>query len=240
VVLEPKAERAFQDYLRAQGPDDDPILGAIGRMPDALVTRTRSQLVADDDWYLSATFNQHFKVGEIDHQMVSVNRVSESGATSLIALNRALGDRDFTLRERRLLNFLHVELGRLIAGPLVSALEPNATQLSPRLRQTLECLLEGDSEKQVAARLGLSTATVHQYVTALYRHYGVQSRAQLMARVLQRMLRPERPEPAGGTSGIPKHIRRPVPSEERLSLARFRRARSRSFAHRSPSEAREA
>jgi DNA-binding NarL/FixJ family response regulator len=44
--------------------------------------------------------------------------------------------------------------------------------------QTLACLLEGDSEKQVAARLGLSPATAHEYVTALYRHFGVQSRAQ--------------------------------------------------------------
>jgi DNA-binding NarL/FixJ family response regulator len=38
----------------------------------------------------------------------------------------------------------------------------------------------GDSEKQVAARLGLSQATVHQYVTALYRRFGVRSRAQLI------------------------------------------------------------
>ena len=197
VAAEAKAEEAFQAYLRAGAVVGDPVLGAIGKMPDPLVTRTRQELVTDTDWYRSATFNEYFHIGEIDHQIRSVCRVSQNGATSRIALNRALGDRDFSLRERRLLNFFHAELGRLIGGPLASALEPNASQLSPRLRQTLDCLLEGHTEKQVAARLGLSTATVHQYVMALYRHFGVQSRAQLIARVLQRLTR----APATGRNG---------------------------------------
>ena len=100
---------------------------------------------------------------------------------------RAIGDRDFTSREQRLLEFFHTELGRLIGGALASVTEPGIDPLSPRLRQTLGCLLEGDGEKQVAARLGLSQATVHQYVTALYRHFGVRSRAELLARVMRRI-----------------------------------------------------
>ena len=50
---------------------------------------------------------------------------------------------------------VHAELGRLIGHALVSATEPSRAKLSPRLRQTLACLLEGDSEKQVAPRLSL-------------------------------------------------------------------------------------
>ena len=46
--------------------------------------------------------------------------------------------------------------------------------------------MEGDSEKQVAMRMGLSRTTVHQYVTMLYRRFDVQSRAELLARVLRR------------------------------------------------------
>ncbi len=56
--------------------------------------------------------------------------------------------------------------------------------LSPRLRQTLEGLCEGLAEKEIAARLGLSPHTVHDYVKAVYRHFRVQSRAALVARVL--------------------------------------------------------
>jgi DNA-binding NarL/FixJ family response regulator len=54
------------------------------------------------------------------------------------------------------------------------------------VRDVLNCLLDGDSEKQVATRLRLSRETVHQYVKVLYRHYQVSSRAELLARVLRR------------------------------------------------------
>ena len=57
-----------------------------------------------------------------------------------------------------------------------------ALHLSPRLRQTLTRLLAGDSEKQVARHLDLSKNTVHVYVKALYRHYNVNSRGELLAK----------------------------------------------------------
>ena len=84
----------------------------------------------------------------------------------------------------------------------MSATEPGPDKLSPRLRQTLACLLEGDSEKEVAARLSLSLATTHQYVTALYRHFGVQSRAQLLSHAFKRSGRVP-------WAGFPLHGRRP-------------------------------
>ena len=55
-------------------------------------------------------------------------------------------------------------------------------QLSPQQLKTLELLLSGRSEKEVAAALGLSTHTVHVYVTGLHKRFGVRSRAELMAR----------------------------------------------------------
>jgi DNA-binding CsgD family transcriptional regulator len=53
--------------------------------------------------------------------------------------------------------------------------------LSPRARQTLEALIRGDSEKQVARKLGVSPHTVHVYVKQLYRRFGVSSRGELLA-----------------------------------------------------------
>ena len=72
----------------------------------------------------------------------------------------------------------------------VLARKAERASLAPRLRQTLDCLLDGDGEKQVAARLALSLPTVHQYVTALYRHFGVSSRAELLAHFIRRLPRP--------------------------------------------------
>ena len=58
--------------------------------------------------------------------------------------------------------------------------------LSPRMRQTLDRLLAGDSEKQIAIHLGLSRHTVHVYVKAIYRGFGVSSRGELLSRFVKR------------------------------------------------------
>lgn len=106
-------------------------------------------------------------------------------------LHRPRGEKNFSARERALLEFFHRELGPLVGRALVSAAEPTPVSLAPRLRQTLVCLVQGDTEKQVAARLGVSVATAHQYVTALYRRFGVNSRGQLLAHVMKRIARRE-------------------------------------------------
>ena len=59
--------------------------------------------------------------------------------------------------------------------------DERAKQLSPRLRETLDCLLSGSSEKSIAEQLSLSPHTVHGYVKLIYRHFKVKSRAQLLA-----------------------------------------------------------
>ena len=72
------------------------------------------------------------------------------------------------------------ELAVLLAA--TKELRPVVRSLSRRERQTLERLLEGDSEKQVARRLGISRHTVHVYVKSLYRRLGVSTRAELCRR----------------------------------------------------------
>jgi DNA-binding CsgD family transcriptional regulator len=70
--------------------------------------------------------------------------------------------------------------GRLVADEA----SPAVASLSPRLRQTLELLLEGATEKRIAASLSLSTHTVHDYVKELYRRFDVCSRSELLASLL--------------------------------------------------------
>ncbi|WP_206294898.1 helix-turn-helix transcriptional regulator [Humisphaera borealis] len=78
-----------------------------------------------------------------------------------------------------------------VPAPAVAlAAEESATttvnvRLSPRMQQTLDRLLKGDSEKQVAAHLGVSPHTVHVYVKAIYRKLGVASRGELLARFVR-------------------------------------------------------
>jgi len=53
--------------------------------------------------------------------------------------------------------------------------------LSPTERRVLGGLLDGLTEKEIAAATGQATGTTHQYVKALYDRYGVTSRAAFMA-----------------------------------------------------------
>lgn len=155
------------------------------------VVRTRRQLLPDALWYRSATWNEYHRPIKIDDQLTSVYQGSDGRAIHVIAVHRAVGEREFSPRQQELLRLFHAELGRLIGHSLTSATEPCPDALSPRLRQTLACLLEGDTERHVASRLRLSPATVHEYVTVLYRHFGVRSRAQLMAHAMKRLTRRE-------------------------------------------------
>ncbi len=66
--------------------------------------------------------------------------------------------------------------------PHVRGSEP----LSRRERQTLELLLSGDAEKQIASHLSISRHTVHVYVKSLYKRFGVSSRGELLARWVRR------------------------------------------------------
>ena len=55
--------------------------------------------------------------------------------------------------------------------------------LSPRECGIVRAVFDGNSEKDTAARLGLSPHTVHTYVWRIYRNLHVQSREELLVRV---------------------------------------------------------
>lgn len=61
-------------------------------------------------------------------------------------------------------------------GPRVTA-----AKLPPRLRQVLDGLLAGESEKQIALRIDISPHTVHDHVKRLYRTLGVNGRGELLS-----------------------------------------------------------
>lgn len=93
-------------------------------------------------------------------------------------------------QRRRIVAELCKQLGRVTGAPVQR--EVNAAPartvvaieklgLPPRQRQTLERLLQGDSEKQIAQRLKLSPHTIHSYVKALHKRLDVNSRGELLS-----------------------------------------------------------
>jgi DNA-binding CsgD family transcriptional regulator len=99
----------------------------------------------------------------------------------LTLLRRPPAPRRFSARERALLDVSHREMVWLYRADAPSV-RPDAAGLPPRQRQVLRLLLSGLGEKEIAARLGLSRNTVHHHVKALYRHFHVSTRSELLAR----------------------------------------------------------
>jgi DNA-binding CsgD family transcriptional regulator len=95
--------------------------------------------------------------------------------------------RPYSREECRRLNDFHSRLGWLYESAMSATANPNhpaGAPLQPRLLKVLEELLSGHSEKQVAAKLNYSPHTIHTYVKAIYKHYEVSSRSELLARIL--------------------------------------------------------
>jgi DNA-binding NarL/FixJ family response regulator len=97
-----------------------------------------------------------------------------------------------------LLKLLHDEVAPLVGVRLATEDHLSRDGLSRRLRETLTLLLEGQSEKQVASALNLGARTVHDYVTRLYEHFRVSSRAELLAYFIRRVPAPRRLAVANG------------------------------------------
>jgi DNA-binding CsgD family transcriptional regulator len=179
----------MEHYLRGGVYRRSPIYRRYSALEKDLITRTREQVAGDAEWYRSDVFNEFYRPIGIDDVMASFARMDDPPGLLGFAIYRALGQARFGARERRLIHLFHRELGRYLGTALVCAPDGPWLRLPPRLRETLGCLLEGDSEKQAALRLGLSRHTVHQYVKDLHRRLGVNSRAELMALCLRHQIR---------------------------------------------------
>lgn len=88
------------------------------------------------------------------------------------------------IQRRRLVAMFCSMLGaQAVEGKPVASGGP---PLSRRERQTLELLLAGNAEKQIASQLSISRHTVHVYVKSLYKRFGVNSRPELLAKWVRR------------------------------------------------------
>jgi DNA-binding CsgD family transcriptional regulator len=157
-----------------------------GVFPIRLRTVRREQIISDAEWGQSVAFNDFVRRGGLDLGILSHQTFGGAGRVFAVVLYPRYGEAPLTERSRRIVHLAQQELGPLLGTGLATAGEAGLSDLPPRWRQTLDCLLDGDSEKQIASRLAISQQTVHQYVKGLYGHFGVSSRAELLAFFLRR------------------------------------------------------
>jgi DNA-binding CsgD family transcriptional regulator len=177
----------WHDFMSSRRKFEDPLFRRLLAAGLARGVWTREQIIGDREWYRSKFFADGFRVGKgMDASVFSAVVVPRFRSMSWVSMHRPLGQPAFSERWCRLIHTFHGELVPLLGTALATTTDPSPSDLSPRLQTVLASLLEGDSEKQVAARLGLSPYTVHEYVKRVYDHFGARSRAELLGYFLRR------------------------------------------------------
>lgn len=167
------------DSHQTEGSDINPYHRAVMDRVDALVggevfTATNQELVERKAWDGSVWINEYVRPARMDHFMGSMRIVGRTSGVGCGFMRQA-GDRPFTDEDREVLHLVHVGIGAFFdhSSPRFG--------LAPRVRDVLDGMLEGASDKEIALRLRISPHTVRQYVKTILRAFGVASRAQLIA-----------------------------------------------------------
>lgn len=178
----------FADFVAA--PASYSSLAAYRRLflADDGVCASRTQLFDDRRWESTKDYQivlRPLRAGYV----LWCNRSLPGAAADVsigIHLLRPGGRRDFGARDRAVVEEIQVCLAPLVGGPLASFADPSPMALPPQARRVLRCLLEGDTDKQIASRMRLSPHTVNQYTKVIFRHFHARSRTELMARWIRR------------------------------------------------------
>jgi DNA-binding CsgD family transcriptional regulator len=165
-----------------RGPAVDPAVASLRAHTGAVVTGTRQDLVPDALWYGDGFVADVCKSANLDHAIYSKRDGGMPGRIDGMRLDRPWGDKPFASEDRNLIHLFQLEAKWLYqTGDSVERAEK---ALSPRERETLRHLLTGTTEKEIAAGMGLSIHTVHQYVKRIYAQFGVTSRNALLLQCL--------------------------------------------------------
>lgn len=146
------------------------------------VTRLRQQL-DPDNYFVESGASEIWNAAGVGAVMLSARPTSD-GQVSFIALYRRPGRELFTARESRIAHIILSEIPSLHEAISPAELNEDVTALSPRLRQTMNLLLQGKQRKEIADGLSLSIHTVGDYISEIYRKFEVHSQSELIRRFL--------------------------------------------------------
>jgi DNA-binding CsgD family transcriptional regulator len=116
--------------------------------------------------------------------MYSVKILDNDGLFSGISMKRRTGRPRFTARERRMLHIVSCAVDSMhVCSETLAAATYQVRSLTPRQQNVLTLILKGRPLKHVAEALGIKFNTLGSYTKEIYRHFGVNSRVELIARL---------------------------------------------------------
>ncbi len=147
----------------------------------AQVTRIRQQIVPDQRFFNSPSLPlwQEANVGPL---MLSA-RPLEGKGIAMCAFYRAVAAPEFTPREARIAHIVLTGVPWLHEESVPHPQANDIPKLPPRCRLILNQLVQGRARKEIAADLVLSLHTVNDYIKQIFKHFGVHSQTQLIARL---------------------------------------------------------
>jgi len=181
-----QAERRWREYAQTIPVERTPEYPYLSKFSGKTLVLSRDEIWGRESWYRSQTFNDIHRECGIDDYIISICPTSIARRCTTLWLHKGVGARDFTSRERAIVSLVHMTINAEIGSFLAAADEPRLAGLTDRRLEVLGRLLMGDSEKQIAYHFDVARATIHDHVLAIYRHFGVSSRGELLARFIGR------------------------------------------------------
>lgn len=177
---EPRLSRLLQAI---EHPDSGAMTAPIARAmieTGSHVTRLRQQIIPDERFLASPAFSL-WAAANVGPIILSL-RPAPGYGTTVIAFYRTLSAPLFSPREARIAHIVLTEVRWLHEEGMPHTEAVPITTLPPRCRLILHQLLAGRPRKVIAADLSISIHTVNDYLKQIFRHFGVQSQVQLIAR----------------------------------------------------------
>lgn len=183
--LDPRVAAVTRDWFGEHAADKD----AMGAAVYDAAANPGANVVC---WRDAARVKSHRAFGEF-YELVATVRLADildpfsrhaCGNLVGMSLHRHGRSRPFDARERAIAQLIAEELQWVHETRRLDVRSLVGPPLSPQLGALLKHLLTERSTKQIAAAMGISIHTARDYTKILYRRLNVDSREQLMARLL--------------------------------------------------------
>lgn len=145
------------------------------------ITRLRQDVI-DNGWFEQSETNAIWKEANVGPILFSARPLPGIGI-SVIGFYRRATASLFTEREARIAHIVLSEVGWLHLAGVPYAEARRVPKLPPRCRLIVNQVIRGRARKEIAEDLGISIHTVNDYMKRIYRHFGVSSQIELIARL---------------------------------------------------------